>query len=88
MDIDSMSIEEQKKLMQDRKRFHCKKSEHISKDCPLKKEKEIFWKESEDSVMENCVNVSFSILNYSFCNSRTREMKYTIYSNQDLNTEE
>jgi hypothetical protein len=37
--------------------------------------------------MENYVNVSFSQLNHSLCNSRTCGTKYTIYSNRDLNTE-
>jgi hypothetical protein len=38
MDIDAMSFDERKKLMQDGKCFRCKRPGHISKDCPLKNE--------------------------------------------------
>ena len=38
MDINAMSFDERKKLMQDRKCFCCKRPGHISKECPLKNE--------------------------------------------------
>jgi hypothetical protein len=38
MDIDCMSIDKQKKLMQDEKCFRCKKPGHILKEFPLKNE--------------------------------------------------
>ena len=38
MDIDAMSFDERKKLMQDGKCFCCKRPGDISKECPLKNE--------------------------------------------------
>ena len=36
MDVDAMSIEEKNKLMKKGACFRCKKTEHLSKDCPTK----------------------------------------------------
>ena len=36
MDIDTMTIEEQTKLMKEGRCFRCKKTGHISRDCPTK----------------------------------------------------
>jgi hypothetical protein len=36
MDVDTMTIEEQTKLMKEGRCFQCKKTGHISRDCPTK----------------------------------------------------